>query len=155
MILSIELPVIEFFELIATHLFLRNYASPELLIIDNREIGVRYLVASGLAILSGCSESTGTSKDSLGLPRSKQAYYECKFDLAKIEAIRGRNLDDLNRGVAIARNQFLADCMAAKNQFIPDGGLEDQMAYTGKTQGRKPNEIRLNRSAEGPHTFDQ
>jgi hypothetical protein len=112
---------------------------------------MRLFIILAVVFLAGCSESQGTPKD----PSSKQAWNDCKFELAKIEAIRGRNLDDLNRGIAVARNQFLNDCMATKNQSIPAGGVEDAAAYAAAANVRKPNEIRLNRVAEGSDTSEK
>jgi hypothetical protein len=72
------------------------------------------------------------------------AWSKCIFELDKIEALRGRNLDDLDNGHTSARNQFLMDCMSGNDAAIDFKHLDEMSRYLAGRDKRKPNEMTLN-----------
>lgn len=72
------------------------------------------------------------------------AWWKCIFELDKIEAIRGRNLDDLDKGLTSARNQFMMDCMTANNAAIKFEHLSEMSTYLAAKEKRKPSDMTLN-----------
>ena len=96
-----------------------------------------FIVTSAIA-LNACTETTSVSDE------TQRFWYECNFELSKVEIVRGRNLDDLNKGT-IARNQFLVDCMASKTTKLPMYVIEDLTRYA-KDKSRQPSDITTNRA---------
>jgi hypothetical protein len=72
------------------------------------------------------------------------AWSKCIFELDKIEALRGRNLDDLDVGLTSARNQFLMDCMSAHDTAIDFKHLDEMSAYLAQRDKRAPGNMTLN-----------
>ena len=99
-----------------------------------------------LTVLSGCSLKPAQEEGVVKLEELKvearKAWAQCLFELDKVEAIRGRNLDDLNLGGSVARNQFMMDCLSAKQVLHPELVVE-MSRYAGK-KGRSPREMNLN-----------
>ena len=91
------------------------------------------------ALLAGACESGHSAK--LG---AKAAWASCLFELDKVEAIRGRNLDDLNKGGTNARNQFMMDCMWTHGQAPQLDQLRDMSEYLARTKDRLPGDLNLN-----------
>ena len=107
-----------------------------------REVVVLFIAAIAL---SGCKPEP-PAPGNTPLP-SKVAWRNCLFELDKVEAIRGRNLNDLNRGSAVARNQFLMDCMGATADEITKDQLDEMAAYARQSDASKntdPTSINLN-----------
>jgi hypothetical protein len=98
---------------------------------------VLFILTSAIA-LNACTETTSASD------KTQRFWDECNFELSKVEIVRGRNLDDLNKGIAVARNQFLVDCMASKTpKFLPHM-MEDLSRYA-KDKSRQPSDITTSR----------
>ena len=87
--------------------------------------------------LNACAETKYTSDE------TQTFWDQCNFELSKVEIVRGRNLDDLNKGT-IARNQFLVDCMASKTPELPSYIVEDLVRYA-KDKSRQPADVTTNR----------
>lgn len=106
------------------------------------------IFAALLLVVSGChgKQKTTASEEPLGMSLPKQAWWECKFELGKLEALRGRNLDDLNQRGAVAASQFLMDCMTSKNQPILPEMLDEMGKY--KSAKRIPTDVRFNRASK-------
>lgn len=98
---------------------------------------VLFILTSAIA-LNACTETTSVSD------KTQKFWDECNFELSKIEIVRGRNLDDLNKGIVVARNQFLVDCMAAKTPEIPPYIQEDLVRYAAD-KSRQPSDVTANR----------
>lgn len=98
---------------------------------------VFFILTSAIA-LNACTETSSVSDE------TKRFWYECNFELSKVEIVRGRNLDDLNNGT-IARNQFLVDCMASKTDQLPPYIIEDLTRYA-KDKSRQPYDVTANRA---------
>ena len=98
----------------------------------------RWLVIWPLAALSACDHTNSRAED------EKKAWAYCLFELDKIEAIRGRNLDDLDKGNAVARNQFMMDCLWTKNAAPSLEHISDMGDYKGGAQSRSSHDISLN-----------
>jgi hypothetical protein len=96
-----------------------------------------FIVTSAIA-LNACTETTSVSDE------TQRFWYECNFELSKVEIVRGRNLDDLNNGT-IARNQFLVDCMASKTPKLPLYIIEDLTRYA-EDNSREPSDVTTNRA---------
>lgn len=97
-----------------------------------------FIITSAIA-LNACTETTSA-------PDKTQRFWdECNFELSKVEIIRGRNLDDLNKGIAVARNQFLVDCMASKTDQLPPYIIEDLTRYA-KDKSRQSSDVTTNRA---------
>lgn len=79
---------------------------------------------------------TSASAENDLLP-TKVAWRKCQFELDKVEAVRGRNLDDLNRGMAVARNQFLMDCMGATADEMTKEQFDEMAAYARRSDASK------------------
>ncbi len=96
--------------------------------------------------LSGCSlmpaQDEGIAKLKDLKAEARKAWAQCLFELDKVEAIRGRNLDDLNLGGSVARNQFMVDCLSADEALHPK--LVVEMSRYAAKKGRLPNEMNLN-----------
>lgn len=106
------------------------------------------VLSAVLILVSGCHRNSSQGDPPLGLSAPQKAWWECKLDLGKIEALRGRNLDDLNQGGAVARNQFLMDCMTAKDEPISLAMLDEMTKYAAIK--RKSSDVRFNRASDGP-----
>jgi hypothetical protein len=102
------------------------------------------VVFSALSSLLLCSCEAKDSTKFAYASKSDEAWAECMFELDKIEAIRGRNLDDLNRGISVARNQFLVDCMSAKAAVISPDQFSDLGNYSGPSQSAQRNAADIN-----------
>ena len=103
------------------------------------------LLLLGLTALSACSSGTddrGVEKLEALKADARKAWANCLFELDKIEAIRGRNLDDLNVRGSIARNQFMVDCMATTDAIVSPELLAEMSRYAANTT-RKPNDLNL------------
>ena len=98
---------------------------------------VLFILTSAIA-LNACTKTPSASDD------TAKFWHECNFELSKVEAVRGRNLDDLNKGIAIARNQFLVDCMISKTPKLLPYMMEDMSSYA-KDKSRQPSDITSNR----------
>lgn len=101
----------------------------------------------GSILLSACNakaENTTESKTKENGHVDELAWSKCLFELDKIEAIRGRNLDDLDKGDSIARNQFMMDCLATLREFPTFEQLEDMGRYKASKMTRNANDISLN-----------
>jgi hypothetical protein len=85
-----------------------------------------------------------TESEPLNQSFSDLSWSKCIFELDKIEALRGRNLDDLDAGYTSARNQFLTDCMAANDAAREFKHLDEMSRYLAGREKRKPNEMTLN-----------
>jgi len=100
-----------------------------------------------LAALSGCSlqpaHDEGTKKPEDLKLEARKAWAECLFELDKVEAVRGRNLDDLNLGLSVARNQFMVDCLAATDAVISPELIEELGKYAANKR-RLPSDLNLN-----------
>lgn len=75
---------------------------------------------------------------------ARQAWAKCIFELDKVEAIRGRNLDDLDKGGSIARNQFMMDCLAVERTGPTMEQLDEMSRYMTEKQKREPSDMSLN-----------
>lgn len=85
-----------------------------------------------------------TGSEPLNQSFSDLGWAKCIFELDKIEALRSRNLDDLDVGQTSARNQFLMDCMSANDAAIDFKHLDEMSRYlVGRDKG-KPNQMTLN-----------
>lgn len=92
--------------------------------------------------LAGCKPQAAASGN--GLLPSKVAWRKCLFELDKVEAIRGRNLNDLNRGSAVARNQFLMDCMGAMADELTWEQIDEMSEYAFRSKKSDPALLNLN-----------
>jgi len=97
---------------------------------------VLFILISAIA-LNACTETTSVSD------KTQKFWHECNFELSKVEIVRGRNLDDLNKGIAVARNQFLVDCMASKTTQLPSYIHEDLVRYA-EDKSRQPSDVTAN-----------
>jgi hypothetical protein len=108
---------------------------------------LRFVIVCGAALgLAACQMGEDVSSDTkiVDDANTSKAWSECLFELDKVESIRGRNLDDLNKGQFIARNQFLVDCMSAKTpKFLPEH-IRNMSTYAGGQPSRSPTDINLN-----------
>ncbi|WP_298287132.1 hypothetical protein [Novosphingobium sp.] len=75
---------------------------------------------------------------------SDLAWSKCIFELVKIEATRGRNLDDLDKGHTSARNQFMMDCVTAQDAAVTSPQLDEMGRYLTQRDKRKPSDMTLN-----------
>ena len=75
---------------------------------------------------------------------AKKAWAKCIFELDKVEAVRGRNLDDLDKGFSVARNQFMGDCLWAQHEEFTTEQMKEMSDYAATKQNRTPNDISLN-----------
>lgn len=104
-------------------------------------------VLLALTALSGCSlkpaQDEGTAKLEDLKAEARKAWAQCLFELDKVEAIRGRNLDDLNLGGSVARNQFMIDCMATTDAVISPELLLEMSRYAANKE-RSPSNMNLN-----------
>ena len=97
-----------------------------------------FFIITSAFVLNACTETSPEPED------TQRFWDQCNFELSKVEIARGRNLDDLNKGIAVARNQFLVDCMASKTpKFLPHM-MEDLSRYA-KDKSRQPSDITTNR----------
>ncbi len=96
-----------------------------------------FIITSAIA-LNACAETTSASDE------TQRFWDQCNFELSKVEIVRGRNLDDLNKGT-IARNQFLVDCMASKTPKLPSYIIEDLTRYA-KDKSRQSSDVTTNRT---------
>lgn len=99
-----------------------------------------------LVVLSGCSKFAQKSDDATRSDekaQARKAWANCLFELDKVEAIRGRNLDDLNLGGSVARNQFLVDCMATTEGNLTPELISEMGNYAAK-KDRRAIEMSLN-----------
>ena len=104
-------------------------------------------LAALLVALAGChgkANNTAT-EEALGMSSPRKAWWQCKFELGKLEALHGRNLDDFNRGIAVAENQFLMDCMTSKDQPISPEMTDEMGKYASAK--RNPTDVRFNRAS--------
>ena len=85
-----------------------------------------------------------TGSEPLNQSVSDLAWAKCIFELDKVEALRGRNLDNLDSGHTSARNQFLMDCMSANDAAIDFKHLDEMSRYLAGRDIRKPNQMTLN-----------
>lgn len=99
----------------------------------------RNLLLWGTVVLASCSASDDKMK------HTDRSWSKCIFELDKVEAIRGRNLDDLDNGYTSARNQFMMDCMASFGD-APTGKYFDELSkYKANLDGKhKPHDMTLN-----------
>lgn len=74
---------------------------------------------------------------------ARKAWAKCLFELDKVEALRGRNLDDLNSSGAVARNQFMMDCFSATDATLTPELLEEMGRYAANNE-RSPSDTNLN-----------
>ena len=116
-----------------------------------RRLMVKTLIIGLMAVaLSGCSKpewfQTNSKEQKSNEIEAKVAWRQCVFELDKIEAIRGRNLDDLNKGLSVARNQFLMDCLASKTNELLHEQVMNMTKYASPAQSRSrsPDDISLN-----------
>jgi hypothetical protein len=102
---------------------------------------IRLAIIGAALALTGCAKPEKDDK-----AEGQLAWRQCMFELDKIEAIRGRNLDDLNRGMGVARNQFLMDCMASRTSILLPEHLDDMMRYAAPARAKlsPPAELNLN-----------
>jgi hypothetical protein len=89
-------------------------------------------------------EPTIDANSPLHKTASDLAWSKCIFELDKIEAIRGRNLDDFDRGITSARNQFMMDCITAQDAAVTFPQLDEMNRYLRQRDRRKPSDIMLN-----------
>jgi len=75
---------------------------------------------------------------------AKQAWSKCLFELDKIEAVRGRNLDDLDKGGSVARNQFMMDCLAVEGAGPTLDQISEMSSYAVAKKNRSPSDMSLN-----------
>ena len=97
-----------------------------------------------LTALSGCSYLAAEDEGAVKA-EARKVWTQCLFELDKVEAIRGRNLDDLNRGGAVARNQFLMDCLATRDVLSLE--IVQEMSRYKANEGRTPSEMNLYQQA--------
>lgn len=95
------------------------------------------ILLAGIAV-SACQGPMNQDK------AAKQAWTKCIFELDKVEAIRGRNLDDLDKGGTVARNQFMMDCLAVENAGPTMEQLVELNRYMTEKQKREPSDMSLN-----------
>jgi len=105
-------------------------------------------------VLSSCSpasvpeapatEAANDPDRPLHTTRSDLAWSKCIFELDKIEAIRGRNLDDLDKGLTSARNQFMMDCVTAQDAAVTFAQIDEMNRYLAQRDERKPADMTLN-----------
>lgn len=99
-----------------------------------------------LTVLSGCDSKQAQTEEAIipeGEKEARKAWADCLFELDKIEAIRGRNLDDLNARGSVARNQFMVDCMAATEAVISPELIEEMSRYAS-SKASSPRDMNLN-----------
>lgn len=75
---------------------------------------------------------------------AKRAWAKCIFELDKIEATRGRNLDDLDKGGSVARNQFMMDCLNVEFGSVTMDQLDEMERYKSGRAKRSPSDMSLN-----------
>lgn len=75
---------------------------------------------------------------------AKRAWTKCLFELDKIEAARGRNLDDLDKGGSVARNQFMMDCLAVEDAGPTLDQISEMSSYAVAKKGRVLSDMSLN-----------
>lgn len=90
------------------------------------------------------AEATMDPNTPLHETKSDLAWSKCIFELDKIEAIRGRNLDDLDKGLTSARNQFMMDCVTAEDAVVTFPQLDEMNRYLTKRDQRKSADMTLN-----------
>ena len=102
-------------------------------------------ILAAFAALSGCS-NVSNSKEAETVDvdaQAREAWWRCVFELDKVEAIRGKNLDDLNTRGSVARNQFMMDCVTAEGATLTPELLQEMNEYAAQA-GRAPTDISLN-----------
>lgn len=77
-------------------------------------------------------------------PDPDRAWANCIFELDKVEAVRGRNLDDLDKGLTVARNQFMMDCLWTQHVELTKTQLDDMGNYAASKKDRAPTDVSLN-----------
>lgn len=97
-------------------------------------------------ITSACQAETDSAAEAqLTKEKSaREAWAKCLFELDKIEAIRGRNLDDLNKGIAVARNQFMVDCLNVEKAGPTLEQLSEMSQYAAESEKRASSDMSLN-----------
>ena len=105
--------------------------------------GIQILAA--FAVLSGCSNVTKANEENTADvdTQAREAWSRCVVELDKVEAVRGRNLDDLNARGSVARNQFMMDCITAEGATLTPELLEEMGRYAAQA-GRAPTDMSLN-----------
>ena len=96
-----------------------------------------------LMVVSGCSDKS-SPEQALDQSGSDLAWSKCIFELDKIEALRGRNLDDLDIGLSSARNQFMLDCMTAHDAPITVSQTLEMAKYAVDKEKRNAKNMTLN-----------
>lgn len=118
-----------------------------------------FILTAGVWCLSGCDQikrgdvepsptstaeiATTEAGGPLNMSFEKKAWAECVFELDKIEIIHGRNLDDLDDGNTSARNQFMVDCLAARDAPAM-GKMGDFAKYLDGRDSRRPRDMMIN-----------
>ena len=120
------------------------------------KLGVCFIAALSLASCSKFgaqptpedSGSSSTPEEAqevpLGQTPTTLAWSKCIFELDKVEAIRGRNLDDLDKGRTVARNQFILDCLTAHDSAVTWQQTDEMFLYARDKANRKPSDVTLN-----------
>lgn len=100
---------------------------------------MRVLVASFFTLaLLGCQNENRENA------KANAAWAKCTFELDKIEALRGRNLDDLDKGGSVARNQFLMNCLAVEGAGPTVDQISEMSTYAANKAKRSTNDVSLN-----------
>ncbi len=96
-----------------------------------------------IMLLAAMAASACNSPDSEEAT-ARKAWAKCQFELDKIEAIRGRNLDDLDKGLSVARNQFMMDCLNVEFGSVTIDQVTEMSKYANDRKSRAPDDMSLN-----------